>query len=187
MKKRTLIVMTIVVLSTASVLLAVCGQNSDVIYLYSNGERIINSDIVLVEKQKNSTYKIASYCIDGTCFSRFFSGDVSNVFFVQVSDKVLLKKMKDAISATENSVVKGNSGFDKSDEITKLYTSDELTAANTQLNSLVAGKIDSFKRYPFLSINSVKNNFNYNNCSYIRLITYDLTRKTISVKEKGGQ
>jgi len=164
-------------------LYAVCAQNSDVIHLKTNGKKVTNSNYVLVSKNKDR-YSIASYCLEGTCFSRFYGGDVSNVYFVQITDEDLQKKIKEVFSETERSVVEGNKGLEQEryKGTRNLYVSDRLSVSSP-LNNLIIENIDGFKKYPFLKINSVKNNFSYDYCSYARVITYDLVTKQISVED----
>jgi hypothetical protein len=175
MKKAVYILIPVAILALASSLYAVCAQNADSIRLSVNGKEVTSPEFVLVSRNPNGSYRVASYCIEGTCFSRFFGGDVSNVFFVQVTDAGLLRKVQDAIAAAEKTVIAGNSGLesDKYKGTRNLYTSDALVASSP-LNAELAAKIDGLKKYPFLKINSVKNRFSFDNCGYRRVLSYDL-------------
>ena len=93
------------------------------------------------------------------------------------------------IQEAKQEVIKNNRGIDNYKILLRNYTNMYLTA-NTKhgkyypLNQLIIEKIDEFKKYPFLDISSIKNNFNHDNCSYTRAISYDIESKVISVKEK---
>lgn len=165
---------------------AVCAQNSDVIHLTRNGKKIASSDFVLAAKNPDGSYRLASYCIEGTCFSRFFGGDVSNVFFVQITDEALLKQVQDAIVEKERSVLAGNKGLesDRYRGTKNLYISDGL-CAGSPLNKAIAEKIDGLKKHPFVKINLIKNNFSFDSCGYQRVITYDLATRQASTRENG--
>ena len=168
---------------------AVCAQNDDIIYLMRDGEALATSDFIIAVKNENSTYTIDSFCIEGTCFSRFSSGNTSNIYFVQISDAAILKQLKENIQEAKQEVIKNNRGIDNYKILLRNYTNMYLVA-NTKhgkyypFNQLIIEKIDEFKKYPFLDISSIKNNFNHDNCSYTRAISYDIESKIISVREK---
>ncbi|MEW6170020.1 MAG: hypothetical protein AB1472_00420 [Candidatus Omnitrophota bacterium] len=191
-KKMWIGIISVIFLFNAAYLFSEgCDQKRDKIRLYIGGIQIRDSNFFIAERVKDGRQKIVSYCIEGTCFSEFFTGDVSNVFFGQVTDESTLKKLESAINDTRKTILKqGHTIIADAAiydiELLNLYTNDNLIN-NTVVNNLILGQINEIKKYPFLNINSLKNNFSNNNCSrYQRVITYDLVTKNLALKEFGN-
>ncbi len=162
-----------------------CGQNPDNIILLKNGKKITESNFILARKYPESDKAILpeSVCVEGTCHSHFFSGDISNIYFYEITDTAAKKEMDELIIKAKEEVIINNRNISKYLE-TFLYYTDLYVAPDFRKSPSLLKVLEESKSYPFPDINQISNEFTYDNCSYQRNLSYDINSGKLKINNK---